>query len=165
MPKFAYLESEMWCPRCSRVIADLEAFQWGYCSNQDVWPGDVYRLGDAIRWRVCASGVVFSWVYFRRSFPTGAGNIGDPAIRNLNVRVAKAYFQDRPVELGTCEACEQTLAGAMIEVRDGVLVRARVLMPEDAASSNAGYTIVGSDDARIPIPEWDDHPMILIDDC
>jgi hypothetical protein len=165
MPSYAYLKTELQCPHCTKVLADMEAFQWGYSPGQDLWPEHVYRLGDAIQWRACASGVVLSWVSFRLAGPPSAGNIGDPAIRSLDIRIAKAYYQDRPVGLIACDACGQKLAGATIEVRAGVLAHARVLTLEEGASSEADYSIVGDDNSRIPSPLWDDHPMILKDDC
>lgn len=157
MPKFAYLTTNLICPSCNTKISDIVCFQWGYCPSSNPKPGTIYQISDAIRWRACQDGQILPWTYFDT---TRDSNIGSPNYQNLIVRDKSSILQPG----ATCTTCGHELAGAVVEIMHGHIVRARIYSRGEFDNSVDVYTI--EDDGSInPQPDWNDHPMPLINDC
>lgn len=155
MPKFAHLIAEVPCPGCTAdlVHGDRIAFQWGYCENAMHSGGDgysAYCIGDAIHWRADATGQIPAWTYFSN----GAGNIGDPAMRDLLVR-------EWEMSLAKCPTCRTAVEGIAVVIREGVIREVRAYTNGLPA---ADVSIILPDGSLVPRPGWDDHPMGFLPD-
>lgn len=148
MPSYAHLVARVPCPSCGADIEgltdDLVAFQWGYCPSRLPWDDLFYRMGDAIRWRLDDEGRIRPWVYFAGALQ--GGNIGDPSIQDLVVRVFDLGGTDL-----VCRSC--SASGLAIRIRSGQIAGF------EAARQNGDIGVVGLDGRIQSRPDWDDYPM------
>lgn len=191
MPKYAFLETPLLCPQCQTQITDLLWFQWGYCRGRDPQPEDRYHIGDSIIWKVCTDGSTPAWTYFLDD-PVQSANIGDPTVHNILVQEAIQFFwnpaieavhydtQTPPPEMDpqkiyyggqyppnqprTCPNCQVVLAGALIEIRNNIIVKAWIYELGEFDPGIDRY-ILGEDDSIIPMRAWNDSPMTNRDTC
>ena len=88
MPSYAHVRGEQTCPHCGGDFffegGTVLSFQWGYCPARYIVDGEIYEVGDALRWRTDKAGIIPPWTYFKGL--DQAGNIGDPAVANLVAR-------------------------------------------------------------------------------
>ncbi|MEA2827539.1 MAG: hypothetical protein QOG43_1978 [Actinomycetota bacterium] len=124
--------------------------QWGYCRGYKVRAEASYRVGDAVRWRVCADGNIHAWSFF----DTGEGNIGDPAFRDL---ILRDYWRE-----ASPHSCGQEFGGVAVQIRHGLVTRAWAYLPGELDNSSRFY-IVDAHEVPTPMPEWDDVLMNWVD--
>jgi hypothetical protein len=157
MPKFAHLSTNLNCPNCNTLIRNILWFQWGLCSSEEPRKDSLYQINDPIRWRVCDDGQIQAWTYFQ---DPNEGNLGDPEFRNLIIRDTSHFF-DREV---VCLACHKPIGGAIIEITDGIIRKARIYLPSEFDPNIDIYTLE-TGGTLTPRAEWNDHPMALINNC
>jgi hypothetical protein len=140
-------------------VTDQLWFQWGYLPGALVRTSLVYDVGDVVRWRVCADGVILPWAWFG---PTDS-NAGDPAILDLIVLEANGWLENY------LHACGIVVGGAAIEIRGRVLQRAWLYRPgefdraSDLYSAGTDHFQVGPDGEVIPRPDWTHHSITQVD--
>ncbi len=164
MPSFAYLATEVLCPRCGALISDRVTFQWGYCPGRMQLPDSTYRLGDAIAWRHCADGSILPWTYFTDSLARSGGNLGDPQFRDILTQHQENFDWEDPARPRVCHVCGELLQGAVVEIRDGVIQGIRVYRP-DEFSVLAVYYVIEPSGVATSMPDWNDHPMAIVQTC
>lgn len=155
MPHYSYLRADLHCPNCNILITDLLWFQWGYSPGYAVREEFVYQVGDPIKWKKCQSGEIPAWTYFGE----GGGNLGDPSIKNLIVRDSAQYFLQQP-----CSNCQYRLGGAALEIVDGKIVKAWLLVPNEL-DENVDAFVRERNGALKPMHSWNDHPMSTTETC
>ena len=124
--------------------------------------------------------------------PRKSANIGDPNVCNILVQEAMQFFCDPTVEAihydpqkpppemdpqkiyyggqhppnqpRTCLTCQTVLTGALIEIRNNIIVRAWIYGPGEFDPSVDYYTI-GENDGIISMRAWNDYPMTSRDTC
>jgi hypothetical protein len=160
MPSHAHLETDLICPHCTTVFRDILHFFWGLCRGASPKPGRIYRIGDAIRWRLCKSNsTVLPWAVF---YETGEMNVGDPTYRNLMARNVRGDYGLGEI---ICPKCKQIVESVFIEIRDGVIVSAANYPPILFAPSIDIY-LIENDESLTPKHEWYDHKAkLLFNDC
>lgn len=164
MPHFAYLEEPLICPSCKITIANMVMFQWGYSPGFGQRDEYLYHINDRIRWKVCKDGSIPAWAYFVEQDHEAGGNLGDPSVLNLIVKDSFQFVWEEPLERKKCPQCQEPVEGAVIEIRDGILKRAWIYEAGDFINDVDIYLIT-SDEALMPMPDWNDHPMITLKDC
>jgi hypothetical protein len=131
MPNYGYVHSRPACPRCGSELTDLVSFQWGYLPGYQPRDGQVYEVGDAIRWRLC-DGVAPPWTFFRGVEDEEACNAGDPTITDLYAFDLQQAWLAEP-----CRVCHASMDGAAVEIRGGIITRAAILMPGEVPRADA----------------------------
>jgi hypothetical protein len=164
MPHYAYLATELRCPKCSTLVTDVVWFQWGFSPGHRLREEYLYHVGEPIKWRHCKDGSILSWAYFMDEQPTGGANIGDTAITNVIVRDVAQFWWEDPAKRRRCEHCGGPIEGAAIEIRDGVIQRAWVYRSGEL-DNQVEYFILQPDGGVKPMPEWNDHPMGIVNTC
>jgi hypothetical protein len=164
MPNYAHLEIELHCPDCTTLITDIVWFQWAFCPGHTLHKDLVYHVGDAVRWKQCSHGGLFSWASFRDDERNAGTNIGDPTIRNLICSDVYQFYWDSLEQRRRCPTCRAILEGAMVEIRDGTIRGARIYRPGEFAQRVDVY-LIGQDGQYFPKPEWYDHQVASVDDC
>ncbi len=159
MPKYAYLGTELKCPHCGVVVTDFAAFQWGFCPGYGPRIEHIYHIGDEIKWRCLRDGTIPSWAYFRN----GEGNIGEPAVTNLFTHEEFQFYRDSSHPQKQCLSCESKLEGAIIEIKNGHLVRAWIYQKGEFDHTVSYFVILKNGELR-PMPEWNDHQMPIIEE-
>lgn len=152
MPTFATVEADIRCPSCDSLLPKHSVgFQWGYCfvplGNSIV----MYRVGDPLRWRLDRDGAVPPWSYFWGG--TG-GNIGDPMYTDLLIREDELFGQ-------RCPNCEHGFVDVGVIIRGGIIQEVRAF-PEEVSSCE--ISLIGREGEITPKPEWDNHPMDIVDE-
>lgn len=117
MPSYAHVAVDLRCPGCDRPMTSLLSICWGYCPGYSVRDHLVYRVGDAIRWRVCRDGTIPSSAFFGPA----ECNVGDPAYENL-------VLLDHSM-IGETHDCLTRVGGAAVEVRGGVITKTWIFSP------------------------------------
>lgn len=157
MPCLAFLEAPLRCPACGQVVTDEAWFAWGFCRGQGRSPDSTYVPGEAVRWRACSDGTTPSWTYFSGPDGSEGGNVGSAAVRDIAVRDADQAWLFEP-----CPSCGALLDGALVEIRDGVIVSGRLLTPGQLP---AGTYLLPDGSGGWLDAGWDDEPMDVRTDC
>ena len=160
MAKHAHLAAELQRPSCDALISDLVWFQWGYCRAYGPWHEYIYHVGDRLRWQPCADGRILAWAYFWDGRHEIGGNIGDPAVRHLIVKGGPEFYWEGPDQRWQ-DICGCPIQGAAIEIKDGIIARAWLYLP-DELPGEANVYVVRDDGSLQPMPEWNDHPMEVV---
>ncbi len=155
MPTYAYLAyHHVTCPDCGTDLQCAYApepcyitFQWGYCPHRA--PDSViYQMGDTIYWRPSRDGIVRGWT----SFDGYSCNVGDPTIENIivtDVGTDVAHFPKR------CQACQQPIGGAAVEIRGGRICTVWAFRPgELKVSEFVDHYIIRDDGSLEAKSEW-----------
>ena len=158
MAALAFLEAPLPCPACATVVSDQTWFRWGFCRGRGQAPESTYRLGDAIRWRTCPDGTTPAWTQFSTPDGSAGANLGTPLVRDVLVRDTTQEWL-----YGPCPTCGVSLDGAMVEIRDGVVVGAGLLRP--GTLPPAEYHVPDPDSDWREAPWDEDGPLDVRDDC
>ena len=140
-------------------------FQWGYGPGQLPRKEYVYRVGDPIRWRYCEKGGLASWAAFKSdsSEPEGM-NIGDPTIRELVVLDTNQFYRAGPDRRCRCGSCGKPVEGTAIEIL-GNYIRRAWIYEHGEFDDRAGCHLIREDGQRVPMLEWEDHPISSVYGC
>jgi hypothetical protein len=159
IPLYAYVEANPSCPYCGAPLTDLIAFQWGYLPDYQPCDEHIYRLGDVIQWRLC-QGAIPTWTFFDppSQFAREPCNAGDPRVTDL---FARDMQQDHWLT-GPCPRCSAKMGGAIIEIRAGRLVSARVYRDGEIALPPGDLVSISATGELVPIAE---PPMRFRSDC
>jgi hypothetical protein len=132
-------------------MTSLLSICWGYCPGYNVRQHLVYRVGDAIRWRVCRDGTIPPSTFFGAS----ECNVGDPAYENL-------VLLDHSM-IGETHACLTRVGGAAVEVRGGVITKAWVFRPGEFEDDDTTSYLIGEDGELTSMWEGEGRPPNWID--
>lgn len=157
MPSYAYIDTELKCPNCDVVVTDVVAFQWGFCPGYGPRSAHLYRLGDRVKWHRLSNGEVPSWTYFRDN----GGNLGDATVVNLFTQDELQFGWDDPGQQRQCSSCGSKFEGAIVEIRNGCLMRAWIYQKGEF-DHTVSYHVIQENGSLQLMPEWNDHPMPLI---
>ena len=164
MPHYAYLHSEVPCPHCHTTITDTIMFQWGFSCGFGIRNEYVYHLHDQIYWKTCQDGTIPAWVYFENDGQKAGANLGDPSIHHLITRGTFQFELNDPTERKRCPACDIPIEGVAIEIKHNIIMKVWIYTPEELDQSVDYYVVEGNGEIR-PMPEWNDHIMIVRNDC
>jgi hypothetical protein len=124
---FAWLHETLSCPKCGTAVTDLVWFHWGGVLSSDINCGPVYVRGDRLLWFADATGRVHADV----SIPMSRGaNIGDPSMTHVDVYDVNGVPS-------RCPGCDLRMYGSKVEIRDGVIWGAEVLLYEPPSDLHA----------------------------
>ena len=158
MPIYAYVEAHPTCPYCGAQLTDLISFQWGYLPDYQPCDEYVYRVGDAIRWRLC-EGTIPAWTFFPPPSPHAREpcNAGDPRVTDLFARDNQQDWLADP-----CPRCSAKMGGAIVEIRAGLLVSARVCRDDEIAFPSGDLAAVLPTGDHVAVTR---APMRVRSDC
>jgi hypothetical protein len=153
----------MACPNCGAFVNDGAVFQWGYCHGSAPWSYQEqyqYKVGDPVLWKQCVDGSIPAWACWPEPMRTdwskvyaGGCNVGDPDVKG--VLVTDWYMYPEPFQ---CPSCGVLLGSTVVEIRDGVIVSARVFPCGEFDQSVNTYAM--NENGRFEAkPEWDDHAV------
>ena len=150
MPRYTFLEHDLRCPHCGHQVTDLVWFGWGFSAAQQPLDDNTYKVGDTIRWRSCADGIIPAWgIWDDRA---NGCNIGDPtALDLITLDVASVGWA-----LDNCPNCQTELAGAAIEIRGGIITRCWIFASGEC-DRNVEYNLIKPDGNVRPMPDWSDN--------
>ncbi len=157
MTNYAYLRTDVRCPYCGTPVTDMLWFQWGFCPGYAPIEKYIYCVNDPIYWKTCKNNTTPAWSHFRDEEGV---NIGEPSIKDLIVKDVAQYWLRR-----TCEVCHQSTIGAAIEIRDGIIKSAWLLKPDELDDDETDIYIIEATGKLQPMPEWNDHPIMAVEDC
>ena len=156
MPHYAYVEANPSCPYCGAPLTDLIAFQWGYLPGYQPRKDHIYKIGDAICWRMC-QGTIPVWTAFRRPLDDGPYNVGDPRVTDLFGRDNQQTWLAE-----ACPRCSTKMGGAIVEIRAGRLASARVSRDGEISLPPGDLLSILATGEIVPV---DEHDMRLRSDC
>jgi hypothetical protein len=145
----------------------MAAFQWGFCLGPDGPLGGDYQLGDSIRWKECSDKSIPAWTYFTHDGRHAGGNIGDPVYPDLIIRATHYGFrynwEDEP-DRRRCPHCQRVIEGIAIELRNATIARVWIYSSGEFVG-DADFFVIRPNGQLRPMPEWNDYPMSILEDC
>src|SRR5262245_2102386 len=120
MSNFAWLHEPLLCPNCRTVLTEVVWFKWGGLLSPDINSGPLYVRGDRLLWYADATG----HVHADTAMPMGRGeNIGDPSKTHVDVYAVNGVPS-------RCPSCDLRIHGSKVQIRDGVIWGAEVVLHE-----------------------------------
>lgn len=168
MLQYSILICDINCPTCGAEVESLASqvhFQWGKV-------GEVYSLGDPIRWLKDKQGDVAPpftmiekryWILLKTLY----WNNGDPTF--ANVAILDRCVQNTLARDWFCNSCKNQLEAILIKIEQGSITSARVLKIGETeqifgtTSSPVDTWILESDGTFSPRYDWYDPPLITPD--
>jgi hypothetical protein len=85
-------------------------------------------------------------------------------VRNLITRDVLQFDFDPRAHPRPCAACGETLEGAAVEIRDGVIRRAWIYLPGEFDNTAIDYLML-PDGTLQAMPEWTIYPVATVTTC
>ena len=120
MAKYAWLQETLLCPKCGTAVTDVVWFTWGGVLSSNINVGPIYVRGDRLLWFADATRNVHP----NSDIPMSRGaNIGDPSMTHVDVYEPDAVPR-------RCPGCDLRIHGSKVQIRDGVIRGAEVILHE-----------------------------------